>query len=667
MYITKPYTQSDFAWTQWGVQDVLTASSTALTEIQQKIDDIINIPTNERTFENTLFALEVACTDFSLVESRIDFLLNVSPLKEIREQAQKVVETMQTSFLDMVTYNEKLYTAIKEYTERAVDLTGPSKKLVDDTVRGYVRLGFALPFERRTILKENNKKLQVLCNEFQKNINDYNAHIVIRPDETDGLSENYLKSLTQDAEGNFIVDITYPNYFPFIENAKRADKRKELVDLYFKKGGDRNIELLSQILDLRHKNATLLGYATYADYATEDRMAKSAVNVRAFSSSLVEAMKPGIKKDIAELTRAKRDDVGNSEAKLEYYDPSYYINQLKKSKYSIDKEKIREYFPLRHVLQQMFALYSELFSVKYEKLDGIPTWHEDVEVYAVKNLDNSLVSYFMLDLYPRDGKYGHAAEFPIVIGHKLNFADTDDTYIAPLACMVTNFPKPTVDTPSLMPHSEVETLFHEFGHVMHENLSRARFYSQSGTIVARDFVEAPSQMLENWVWDKNILKRISKHYITGEPLSDELVDKMLSAKTYMENYANMRQMVLGTFDFRLHTEDQKDRIVELYNEITTELLGIGLLPEHRWPAGFGHLAGGYGAGYYGYMWSKVYSCDMFTRFRDAGLLNREVGMEYRKKILEVGSSRDEMESVKDFLGREPNNAAFLEELGLATK
>jgi thimet oligopeptidase len=216
-----------------------------------------------------------------------------------------------------------------------------------------------------------------------------------------------------------------------------------------------------------------------------------------------------------------------------------------------------------------------------------------------------------------------------------------------------------------MPHDQVETLFHEFGHVMHENLSRARFFSQAGTIVARDFVEAPSQMLENWVWSEEVLARLSRHYKTGDALPQELIRKMLSAKRHMESYFNMRQMALALFDFRLHTEDHASGIVELYNGIVAELLGVGLLPEHRWPAGFGHLAGGYDAGYYGYMWSKVYACDMFTRFESEGVLNAATGMDYRRKILEVGSSRDELESVKDFLGREPNNKAFLIELGLA--
>ena len=665
MYITKPYTKEDFLWTQWGPEDMQHECDAALLQLRKNIEKVVAVLPAEKTFENTMFAIEEAVASFALTVSRIDFLLNVSPKAEVRELAQKLVDVMQAESLEIVSYNEALYKAVKEYAAKGEELTGPSKKLLADTLRDYKRSGFELSLEDRNKVKENYKRLQVLCTEFQKNINDYEAHIVLKPSETVGLSDAYLKGLKQDEQGNYLVTVANPDYIPFIENAKSPEKRKELVDLFFKKGGDRNIELLSHILEIRQENSALLGYKTHADFVTETRMAKSAEQVGRFLTDLTSALKVGVTKDLEALTNAKRADLNQPEAQLEYYDPNYYITQLTKQNYNLDKEQVREYFPLEHVISQMFSIYSTLFSIQFTRMHDFPTWHEDVEAYEVRNIDGALVAYFMLDLYPRENKYGHAAEFPVVIGHKQVYSSNDQNYVAPLACMVTNFPKPREGAPSLMSHDEIETLFHEFGHVMHENLARAQFYSQSGTIVARDFVEAPSQMLENWVWDRDILKKISKHYKTGEALPAEIIDKMLASKSYMEGYFNTRQMVLSLFDFRLHTENHNARIVELYNDIVADLLKVGLLPEHRWPAGFGHLAGGYDAGYYGYMWSKVYSCDMFTRFKQAGLLDATVGMEYRKKILEVGSSRDEMESVKDFLGRDPNNKAFLEELGLS--
>lgn len=664
MFTTIPYQKEDFLWTEWKRKDIEEQAALAVESVRKGVDIICSVSPSARTFENTIYALDSIFADLYEVQAKIELLMNVSTDAEVRNAAQSAIDLLQGSSLELISYNERLYAACKEYASSAPVLDVPSKRLLDDYIRGYRRCGFDLSFGDREALKANNKELQLLCNQFQKNINEDQQYITVATSDVEGLSDNYLSGLKKTEAGDYIVTTAYPDYIPFVENAKNAAKRKELVDLFFTKGGDKNIELLSRMVKLRRQNAQLLGYATHADFVTEERMAKTAITVRDFLQGLINALRPGVAADLALLELTKRDDLGDESAKLEYFDVQYYINYILRAKFSVDSELVREYFPLDHVISQLFVIYGTLFSVTFEEVTNVPVWHEDVTVYAVKDFDGNLVSYFALDLHPREGKYGHAAEFPVVIGHKVAFGDDDDNYRAPFAVMVANFPKMSTERPSLMPHDQVEVLFHEFGHVMHENLARARYFSQSGTLVARDFVEAPSQMLENWVWDKQILRQLSKHYKTSSPLPDELIEKMLAAKSHMIGYLNMRQMVLALFDFKLHTEDHADDIVALYNGVVKDLLGVGLLPQHRWPAGFGHMAGGYDAGYYGYMWSKVYACDMFTRFKLEGVLSTEVGAEYRKKVLEVGSSRDEMDSVIDFLGRKPNNKAFLFEIGL---
>lgn len=658
----KPYSPEDFKWMQWDGPAMAAALDGAVREAKIIQQAIITLPDADRTFENTFAALDRMYIPLNQVGSKIGFLMAVSPVAEIRTAAQKVADDLDAAMLDFV-FDEELYRACKAASQKVEDLSTHALKFRDETMRGYRRLGFDLDSVKRAELQENKKQIQILCNKFDKNLNDSKKQIIIGPNETVGLPEVYLAGLEQDVSGNYIVTTKYPDYFPFIENSALANKRKELVDAFLSLGGDENIALLRSVLELRQKNAALLSYPSHAAYVIEEKMAKTVDAVMEFLYGLAKDLRPLLNNDMAAIALLKKEETGTDEP-ICYYDVAYYGRMLAEKKYSLNKNVVREYFPLKFVLDALFALYAELFSISFEKVEGFSVWHPDVEVYKIIDADGTLLSYFCLDLHPRDGKYGHAAEFPLVTSYQLSGGDEQVIQVTPVACMVANFPKGAPDTPSLMPHDEVETLFHEFGHVIHQNLAQQRFNDQSGTNVARDFVEAPSQMLENWVWNRDMLKRISRHYKTGEPLPDELINQMLAAKNNMSGYMNMRQLALSIFDMKLHVENHNDRIVPLYNEIVEELLGVGMLPEHRYPSGFGHLVGGYDAGYYGYMWSNVYAADMFSRFAEEGVMNKKLGMEYRKKILEVGGSRDEMESLVDFLGRQPNNKAFLKEIGL---
>lgn len=658
----KEYTPTDFAWTQWTVEDIAQETDEMLAIKKNAYKEIKAVAANERTFENTVYAIEVSGNIFWKL-SALEVITNANPSKEIRDAAQEAIERIEKELVD-IEYDEDIYRAMKEYEARKgslnEDLDAASEKLFEDMVREYRRMGFDLSGEDRAKVKENLKRLSELASEFSKNINEYDDHILVTRDDLDGLPEGYISSLKRDGE-KYVVSLDYPEMNPFLENAKNSGKRKELAEKSLQKGGPRNMDILKEVVKLRDENAQLLGYDHHGDFRTETRMAKSADAAFEFMRNITEKVRAGLAVEREELNVLKKTALPNEGDEVYFYDTAFLSNELKKEKFAVDEQKIREYFPMEKVKEGMFQVYSKLFSVRFEKIDEYPTWHEDVETYAVRRLNGDIVSYFMLDLYPREGKYGHAAVFPVVLGHHKTMLS--DEYVAPLAAMLANFPKPNGSTPSLMEHSEVVTFFHEFGHVMHGVMTTARFASQAGTSVAWDFVEAPSQMLENWAWDKEVLKMISSHYETGESLPEEMLENMLRAKNHMIAHWTMRQMVFALYDMELHTRGIKGELNEEYTQMVVEHIGIKLPDEQMFLAGWGHLMG-YDAGYYGYMWSEVYAADMFSRFEKEGVLNPEVGEDYRKWILERGSSQDEMELVEGFLGRKANNEAFLRQMGL---
>ena len=656
------YTPADFAWTRWAVGEIDQAADEILANKKDAYGKIKAVAAAERTFENTVYALE-ASNHILWKLSVLEVITNASPSKEIRDAAQKAIERIEKELVD-IEYDEDIYRAMKEYEAckegLAESLDVASEKLFSDMMREYKRMGFDLSSEDQARVKENLKRLSELSSEFSKNINEYEDNISVTRDELDGLSEGYVSGLKRDGE-KYVVSLDYPDMNPFMENAKNSGKRKELAEKSMQKGGARNMNILKEVVMLRDANARLLGYDHHGDFRTETRTVKSAEAAFEFMRDMIEKVRAGLAAERGELKALKKTALPNEGDDIYFYDTAFLSNELKKEKFSVDEQQMREYFPLETVKRGMFEVYAKLFSVRFERVNDYPAWHEDVESYAVRELDGSIVSYFMLDLYPREGKYGHAAVFPVIPGHAETMSGEE--YVAPVAAMLANFPKPSENTPSLMAHSEVVTFFHEFGHVMHGVMTTARFASQAGTSVAWDFVEAPSQMLENWAWDKEVLKMISSHHETGDALPEAMLENMLRAKNHMIAHWTMRQMVFALYDMRLHTRGIAGELSEEYAVMVAEHMGVKLPEEQKFLAGWGHLMG-YDAGYYGYMWSEVYAADMFSRFEQEGVLNPHVGMEYRKWILERGSSQDEMSLVDGFLGRKASNEAFLKQMGL---
>lgn len=654
------YTSGDFAWTHWKKADIQHAAKAAIADIAKTSDAIKRIGAGERTFDNTIWPYEQALSRVGGLECKFELLASVHPDKSVRDATNRTAEWMDAKLVDLL-YDEKLYRAFSEYSGRKERIAPDAQRLVEHLIRDYRRMGLGLPAVVRNEVKKNKKLITKLCLRFSQRLNDYHDEIRIGQNELQGLPEHYVQRLKQDKRGNYVVTLQYPDLFPFLRHAHSEKRRKELVCKYLRHGGAQNVVLLQKVLRLRERNAHLLGYRTHAHFKLETKMAKTPAGVMQFINSLVSHMKQSARKEVIVLTARKRRDTGDRKAKLQYHDTAFYAEQLRKEKFNLDSEKVREYFPLEFVLAAMFKIYAHLFSVRFRRLHGFALWFPSVDFYEARNKDGSLIGYFGLDLFPRKGKYGHMAAFHSDIGYENGLKN--GVYQPPVSFLVGNFPKPGKQTPSLLSHNEVETLFHEFGHIIHFTLGHPRFASQHSSAVARDFVEMPSQMLENWVWDRRILKKISRHYKTGKPLPDEIINNVLAARNFLENYSMMRQMALASYDMLLHLKPPKAaaKINELMQTFNKKLLGIALPKGAMFGAGFGHLMGGYDAGYYGYAWSKVYAADLFTRFEKEGILDARVGKDYRT-LLTKAATEDEMSMIVSFLGRRPNNKAFLKQL-----
>lgn len=650
-------TQRDFTWIRWSARDIDRIAKDIIVTKRERYEVIKQVPVTERTFKNTIQAIESSDNDIVDKLQQIEFLKNVSPKDSVRYAAGKNQQRLSAALVD-IEFDRELYEAVKTVKKKRPTLYGEDKKLFNDMMKGYARMGLDLPKAKLHRLKANIKKRTDLSIEFDKNLNEYDDNIVVSKNELDGLPASFIDGLKRVKSGKYKVSLDYPEIGPFLAHAHSAKRRKELARKGLKKGGKRNIRLLKKMLALRKESARLLGYKNHVAFRTEMRTVRSPENVERFIKGLMRKLQKAARAEFLMLQEYKRKDIGNPLAQLKYYDVAYYLQKSKKELFDVDANIVKEYFPFQKVKKGTLEIYSKLLGLKFRQLEGMPLWQRDAELFEVSDVKSGVLAYFMLDLYPRKNKYGHAAVFPLITGRR-----EGSHYHAPVACMVANFPKPRRTNPSLMSHGDVETFFHEFGHIMHHILSTGRYASQSGFSVATDFVEAPSQMLENWVWHSESLKKLSCHYKTGKALPQRLVERMVRAKLHGEAYLSIRQLVLATFDYMLHSRNVPS-MNELYADLVHKHMKFTLPKDQIFAAGFGHLAGGYDAGYYSYMWSRVYAQDMFSRFEKEGILNPKTGKRYRKWILEKGSSVDELTLVKNFLGRKSNNKAFLKSLGI---
>lgn len=658
-----PYTEKDFAWVNWTPKQIEKIGTELLSNLKKDYEVMKNILPEKRTFENTVVAIEKAGGEFKDMFDKVAFLMDVSPKEGVREAAHETVSFVSEKSID-IEYDRDIYVSLREYVEgNYIDdkrkLRKEDVRLVELMLRDYKKMGFDLPDREYKKLKQLIKKLSNLQISFSHNINNYHDEIHVTREELDGMSDRYISLLPYDAKTKkYTVTLAYPHLHPFLAQAKNRAKRKELADKAGRRGGKKNLTIFNEIIKLRHEIATMLGYAHHADFKIEGRTAKNAKTVKEFHSAILKKVEAKAKKDI-EMIKSHGKKLGLKNVDNE--DWSYVINSLKKEMLDLDPEDTRQYFPFDHVFSVLTDLVKKLFGVTFIKLPH-KMWEKSVPVYELVDKDKSVIGYLAIDLYPRAGKYGHAAMFDFQYGREKSYKD--DERVPAFGAIVANYPMPNKNNPSLMSAWEVEALFHEMGHSLHLILSKVPHKSISGTSVAWDFVETPSQIMENWVYEDEILKKLTKHYKTGKVMPVEMRKKIIESKNFLQSMGYLDQIFMGELDIEMHSGKTFD-INKRYRDFKKKMYGFDLSAEnYLFPAGFGHLGGGYDAAYYSYLWSLVLAQDAFSEFQKKGITSNKVGMKWRREVLEKGSSEDEMKLLANFLGRKTNQKAFLKELAI---
>lgn len=640
---------------------VAAVTDTALAEADELVSELVSA--GERTWATTMAPLNDVSDRIGQAFGSGAFMGYVSSDEAVRTAAREAEERMQQWAVELM-FRDDLYAAVSEYaaTAEASGLEGERARLVEFTVRDLRRAGHELDPDVRAEVKRLTQRLVELGIQFETNIAEHDDFLVVTRQDLAGLPDAYIEGLAPgEAEGTFKVTMAYPDVIPFMENAQRRDLREQLAFKFNNRASELNRPILEETVRLRARIAELFGHPSWAHYQLEEQMAQEPAAVTAFYEELIPPLTAAGRDEIETMTAMLAEDTGEADAVLQPWDWRYYHTRLSRERHGVDPNQVAEYFPLEAVLDGMFEITGDVFGLDYAPAD-IEAWHPDVRSFAVHDRsDGRFIAHFFMDLFPREGKYSHAAAFPLVSGRRL----ADGSYQTPVSAIIANFTKPTASRPSLLQHSEVETLFHEFGHILHQVLTRAELVRFSGSSTERDFVEAPSQIMEHWTWQPSVLARFARHHETGEPLPASLVEAMVRARNLNIALTTLRQVQFGVLDMGLHGEGAAERDLDEIHETATR---VALLPVHEgtfFPASFGHMLGGYDAGYYGYLWSEVFGDDMFSRFEREGLTDPKVGAEYRSAILEAGGSLDGMDLLTNFLGRQPSNEAFLRKLGIS--
>ena len=647
----------------------LPAFEQAFKEGKQEIDAIVNNP-DAPTFSNTIEALEFAGSKVNNIGSIFYNLLEADATDELQEIAEKV-SPMATDYSMYINLNEGLFKRIKAVYEQreSLKLDPDQKKLLDDTYKSFARNGANLSPEDKKTYSEISEQLSLLSLQYQKNLlASTNAFTMVLTDEEDlaGLP-GYIRDMAAQAakdkgvEG-WLFDLSAPSCGGFIKFSDRRDLREKMYRAYNRRAfGDEwdNTEIIRQIVDLRYKKAALLGYKDFADYQTELRMVKNGAAVWDFIEKLREPALPKAKEEVAELNRFAKS-IGFEGDEIRPWDFNYYAEKQRVAKYNVTDEELKPYFRLEDCIDAIFSLAGRLYGITFQPAD-VPVYHPDVKVYEVHDADGSFLALFYADFFPRATKRSGA--------WMTSFRDLriqNGVEQRPFISLVTNFTKPTDDTPSLITHDEFTTMLHEFGHSLHGIMAKGRYPSMTGTGVDHDFVELPSQIMENWGYEKEYLNTFAKHYQTGEPLPDSLIAKIKASKNYLSAYYHLRQLQYGTLDMSYHTLTApiEGEVIKFEKQALLPTDVLTSVPECMISTAFSHIfSGGYAAGYYSYKWAEVLAADGYSLFEERGIFDKETAGKFRH-LLEQGGSVDAAQLYRDFRGHDPAPEALLRQLDI---
>ena len=639
------------AMTVDGVKRTCDEHIAAALDLIERIKSLKGAPPEKLTFEGTLGRLDQVALQIAEA-SQVPYLLAEAHPDEAVTAAAKLCEPKIDKLTTALYLDADLASVIRAYAARNEPLTGERKRLLADVLRDLRRNGLELPADKQKELRRLNEEIVTLGQKFSSNLAASNGTLEIRPSQLEGLPAEYVAKHKPNDRGKIELSVDYPEYFPFITYAVDRKAALELYVAFTNRGGQQNVEVLERLLTLRHQKAQLLGYATWADYAVEPRMAKTSRAVRGFLGEVRDAVKEPARAEYADLMRLHVKLGGRASDKLPPSDRYYLSDRVRAERFRFDSKEINAYFEVRSVIQGLLDVTAEMYGLEYKAIPA-NAWHPDVTAYEVWS-GGKAFGKFYLDLYPRPGKYKHAAMFPIRTPAKL----ADGRYLTPMAALACNFPRPGKE-PALMSHEEVTTFFHEFGHVLHHLLTRAELATYAGTNTVRDFVEAPSQMFEEWSWSKEVLDRFARHHKTGKPIPDELFRAMKAARGFGRALDTQRQVFLATLDQELHTRAPGFDSTRVVQELQDSIDSFGYVKGTHFQSSFGHLIG-YDAGYYSYQWALALSRDVLTRFRREGLFNKATAAAWRDQVLSRGGGTDERAMVQAFLGREPSNTAYFQ-------
>lgn len=642
--------------------------NTTIANANAALDTIGKQELGKVTFASTVGALDNIQNDAQTAVQMTVVIQQTNQEAAMRDAAEKAIKVFQDWAVG-VDYREDVYKAVKAFADTEPKLEGEDALLLEHTLRDYRRAGLALPPEKRAEVEKLRKELAKLETDFQANIVAVKAPIVFSKTELEGVPDTILDSpgvKTGDDSYTILANVTF-HYNTVEESAKKEETRKHLYKVRFNLAREKNVPVLNDILAHRNQIALKLGYKSWDDFQTEIKMAKNGAAAKKFINDLVVGIQPKFDAEVAELRKLKVTETKNPDAQINKWDWRYFQNQLKKEKYTVDTDALRVYFPFQRTLEGMFNIYQSIFGLKFTKIIAPEKWIDDLQLYMVTDAASGQpLGMFYLDMFPREGKFNHFAEFGIIPGKLL----PNGKYQRPTVALICNFPPPAKDKPSLLNHQDVETLFHEFGHALHAIVTTAKYVRFSGTSVPADFVEAPSQMLQNWVWNKKVLDTFAADYRDpAKKIPAELIAKMKEAKLATVGVFYRRQFTFADIDLTLHDvhpADQPYDCVAMSNPIfVKDFLPID--PDTAFVAFFGHLAG-YDAGYYGYAWADAIAADMATVFEKSpnGFLDQTAGMKLRKEIYAPGGSRDIDISIHSFLGRDRSIQPYLKTLGIET-